>query len=45
VDLAAVQTCTDCVLAFTGTPGSYLLAMPGFESSAWVKNLVKIEVQ
>jgi DMSO/TMAO reductase YedYZ molybdopterin-dependent catalytic subunit len=45
VDLAAVQACADCLLAFTETEGVYNLVMPGFESSAWAKNVVKIEVQ
>lgn len=45
VDLAAVQACSNCLLAFTETEGVYNLVMPGFESSAWVKDLVKIEVQ
>lgn len=45
VDLAAVQACSDCLLALTGEPGVYSLAMPGFESSAWVKDLITIEIQ
>ena len=45
VDLAAVQNCADCLLAFTEAEGAYKLAMPSFESSAWLKDLVKIEVQ
>jgi hypothetical protein len=45
VDLAAVQACSDCLLAFTETEGVYNLVMPGFESSAWVKDLVKVEIK
>jgi DMSO/TMAO reductase YedYZ molybdopterin-dependent catalytic subunit len=45
LDLAAVQACPECLLAFTDTEGSYVLAMPGFESSAWAKDLIKIEVK
>jgi DMSO/TMAO reductase YedYZ molybdopterin-dependent catalytic subunit len=45
VDLAAVQACPECLLAFTETEGVYNLVMPGFESSAWIKNVVKIEVK
>lgn len=45
IDLAAVQACTDCLLAFTEEEGVYNLAMPGFETSAWMKDVVKIEVK
>ncbi|MBN1667658.1 MAG: molybdopterin-dependent oxidoreductase [Anaerolineales bacterium] len=45
LDLAAVQACPDCLVAFTETDGIYSLVMPGFESSAWLKNLVKIEIR
>lgn len=45
IDLAAVQACADCLLAFTEEAGVYNLAMPGFETSAWTKDLVKIEVK
>jgi len=45
VDLAAVQACEDCLIGFTETEGVYNLVMPGFESSAWAKNIVKIEIQ
>jgi hypothetical protein len=45
IDLAAVLACEECLVAFTDTEGSYNLAMPGFESSAWVKDIAKIEVQ
>jgi hypothetical protein len=32
-------------VAFTEEEGKYLLVMPGFESAAWVKDIVKIEIQ
>jgi len=43
-DLAAVLACADCLVAFADD-GTLVLAMPGMESSLWVKNLVKIEVK
>jgi len=45
VDLAAVQACPKGLLAFTEDAGVYTLVMPDFESSAWVKEIVKIEVK
>ena len=43
-DLAAVLACADCLVAFADD-GTLVLAMPGMESSLWVKDLVKIEVK
>jgi hypothetical protein len=45
LDLATVTSCSDCMVAFTSTAGSYLLVMPGQAGKSWVKNLVKIEVK
>jgi len=45
IDLATVNACADCMVAFTNTPGSYLSVMPGQPGNALVKNLVKIEVK
>jgi hypothetical protein len=47
VDLATVQACTDCLVAFDASaPGVYNLAMAGSTSGkAWVKNLVTITVK
>ena len=45
LDLATVKSCADCMVAFTDTPGSYQLVMPGQASKMWVKNLIKIEVK
>ncbi len=42
VDLAAVQACADCLVAFDDD-GSLKLAMPGMESGLWVKTLTAIE--
>ncbi len=45
LDLATVQACTDCLVAFDpATPGVYSSAMPGQSGKAWVKNLVSITV-
>jgi DMSO/TMAO reductase YedYZ molybdopterin-dependent catalytic subunit len=45
IDLATVTGCADCMLAFTSTPGSFLLVMPGQQGEDWVKNVIKIEVK
>ncbi len=45
IDLATVRSCTDCMVAFTSTPGSFLTVMPGQPGNVWVKNLIKIEVK
>ena len=45
VDLATVKACTDCLVAFTDTPGMFNLVMPGQPSSLWVKSVVSIEVK
>jgi len=47
LDLANVQACTDCMVAFDpATPGIYNLAMPGQTSGkAWVNGLVSITVK
>jgi len=39
--LAEVRACADCLIAFDGE-GGLRLAMPGFESSLWVKDVVEI---
>lgn len=43
--LADLQACSDCLLAFTDTEGSFQLVMPGLPSSIWVKDLARIEIQ
>jgi hypothetical protein len=46
VDLAAAQTCADCLIAFDPTSaGVYNAAMPGQSSKMWVKTLISIEVK
>lgn len=45
IDLAAVQACADCLVAFDAEAGIYNAAMPDQSSKAWVKNLVSIEVK
>jgi DMSO/TMAO reductase YedYZ molybdopterin-dependent catalytic subunit len=47
IDLANVQACTDCMVAFdSATPGVYNLAMPGQTSGkAWIKGLVSITLK
>jgi hypothetical protein len=47
LDLATVQACADCLVAFDpATPGVYNLAMPGQTSGkAWVNSLVSITVK
>ena len=43
LDLATVQACTDCLVAFDpATAGVYNAAMPGQSSKSWVKNLISI---
>jgi DMSO/TMAO reductase YedYZ molybdopterin-dependent catalytic subunit len=45
LDLATVQACTDCLVAFDpATPGIYNAAMPGQSGKSWVNGLVSITV-
>jgi DMSO/TMAO reductase YedYZ molybdopterin-dependent catalytic subunit len=45
LDLATVQACTDCLVAFdSSTPGVYNAAMPGQSGKSWVNGLVSITV-
>jgi len=43
IDLATVKACTDCMIAFTDTPGSFLTVMPGQTGKLWVKNVIGLE--
>jgi hypothetical protein len=45
LDIPTVNSCADCMVAFTDTAGTYLLVMPGQAGKMWVKNLIKIEVK
>jgi DMSO/TMAO reductase YedYZ molybdopterin-dependent catalytic subunit len=45
IDIASVQACTDCLVAFDpANPGVYNAAMPGQSGKSWVKSLVTITV-
>jgi DMSO/TMAO reductase YedYZ molybdopterin-dependent catalytic subunit len=44
-DLAAIQGCADCMVAFTNTPGELNLAMPTLPSSLWVKDISEIQLK
>jgi hypothetical protein len=43
IDLAAVKACTDCMVAFSDVPGTFLSVMPGQAGKLWVKGLIKLE--
>jgi hypothetical protein len=45
INLADLQACNDCLLAFTEIPGRYSTVMPGLLGNNWVKNVIKIEVK
>ena len=45
VFLTEVTACPDCMVAFTDTPGDFKMVMPGLPGSAWVKDVIKIEVK
>lgn len=46
IELAAVQACADCLIAFDSeAAGVYNAAMPDQSSKAWVKTIVSIEVK
>jgi hypothetical protein len=44
IPLNEVQACSDCLLAIN-EQGLLKAVMPGMESSFWVKDVVKIEIQ
>lgn len=45
IDLATVQACTDCLVAFDpAAPGVYNAAMPGQSGKSWVNGLVSVTV-
>jgi hypothetical protein len=43
IDVPTLTACTDCMLAFTDTPESFLAVMPGQSSKLWVKDVVSLE--
>ncbi len=45
LELAVIQECSDCMIAFMGEAGDYMSAIPGQSGKAWVKGLVSIEVK
>ena len=44
-DLATVQACADCLVAFDATASVYDAAMPNMSGKAWVNGLVSITVK
>jgi DMSO/TMAO reductase YedYZ molybdopterin-dependent catalytic subunit len=45
VSLDEVRACENCLLGFTNTLEKFKMVMPGLESSAWVKDVVSLEVK
>jgi hypothetical protein len=45
VSLADIRACSICLLAFSGTAGSYSTIMPGMLGNNWTKNVIKMEVK
>ena len=45
ISLDEVRACTDCLLGFTNTVEKFKMVMPKLPSSAWVKDVVKLEVK
>jgi len=43
IDLVTLKACTDCMVAFTSTPGSFLAVMPNQPGKVWVSNLVSLQ--
>jgi DMSO/TMAO reductase YedYZ molybdopterin-dependent catalytic subunit len=45
VSLDDVRACAECLLGFTNTPEKFKMVMPNLPSSAWAKDVIKIEVK
>ncbi len=45
ISLADASACADCLIAFTDTPGTFNLIMPGFDGSYWIKDITFIEIK
>ena len=45
VSLDEVRACADCLLGFTNTLEKFKTVMPDLPSSAWVKDVVSLEVK
>ena len=43
IDLPTLKACTDCMVAFVGSPVTFLSVMPNQPGKVWVQNLVKLE--
>ena len=43
IDMATLKACTDCMVAFVGSPVSFLTVMPNQAGKMWVKDLVTLE--
>jgi hypothetical protein len=45
VDLEDVRDCSQSLLAFMDTPGTYMIVLPELPTSTWAKNVIRIEVK
>jgi hypothetical protein len=45
VNLSDVRSCPNALLAFTDTPGVYMIVLPDLPTSTWVKDVILIEVK
>ena len=45
IALSVVHSCSDCMMAFSSTPGSFFAVMPGQPGSMWVRDVVSIEIK
>lgn len=45
IDLATLQVCADCMVAFGEVEGCFRTVMPGQPSGLWVKHVVAIDIQ
>lgn len=45
ISLEEVRACTECLLGFTNTLEKFKMVMPNLPSSAWAKDVIKIEVK
>jgi hypothetical protein len=43
IDIATLNACTDCMIAFGEPAGSLNAVMPGQSNKAWVKDIISIE--
>ena len=45
VSIEEVRACTECLVGFTNTLEKFKMVMPNLPSSAWAKDVIKIEVK